>query len=288
MARGEDAARLVREEPFEVAIPGGALRGNRGGQGPPALLLHGGAAVEDYLGPLAAELGGLFTTLRYTQRGTPPSTGGPPFTVEAHVADAIAVLDACGVAQAWAIGHSWGGHLALHLLTAHPERLLGAICIDPLGARAEIFAELDANLRRGLSETQVARLDEIEAARREGDVTEEALVERFRLIWPQFFADPGRAPPSPVTHVGVRASIETNASLADHLRQETLMRKLPSARLPVLFVHGALDPLPVRSSIDTATLIPGAQVEVVEGSGHFPWLERSGEVRSAVERFLGG
>ena len=65
---------------FEVEIPGGALRGDHSGEGAPALLLHGGAAVEDYLGELAAELEGLFSTFRYTQRGTPPSTGGPPFT----------------------------------------------------------------------------------------------------------------------------------------------------------------------------------------------------------------
>jgi len=271
---------------FEVEIPGGALRGDHGGEGSPALLLHGGAAVEDYLGGLAAELDGLFSTFRYTQRGTPPSTGGPPFTVEAHVADAIAVLDAFGVEQAWAIGHSWGGHLALHLAVAHPDRLLGAICIDPLGARAEIFAELDANLRRGLDETQVARLDGIEADRREGDVTEEALVERFALIWPQFFADPDQARPSPVSRVGVRASIETNTSLADHFRRETLARALPSVRLPVLFVHGELDPLPVRASLETAALVQGAHVEVIEGSGHFPWLERPGEVRRAIESWL--
>jgi pimeloyl-ACP methyl ester carboxylesterase len=241
---------------FEVEIPGGALRGDHDGEGPPALLLHGGAAVEDYLGGLATELGGLFSTFRYTQRGTPPSTGGPPFTVEAHVADAIAVLDAFGVEQAWAIGHSWGGHLALHLAVAHPDRLLGAICIQ------------------------------IEAGRRQGDVTEEELVERFALIWPQFFADPDRAQPSPVRRVGVRASIETNASLADHFQRETLAQALPSVRLPVLFVHGELDPLPVRASLETAALVAGAHVEVFEGSGHFPWLERPGEVRRAIEHWL--
>ena len=35
------------------------------------------------------------------------------------------MLDAFGIERAWAIGHSWGGHLALHLLVTHPERLHG-------------------------------------------------------------------------------------------------------------------------------------------------------------------
>ena len=113
----------MTEIPFEVPIPGGVLRGHRAEGGSPALLLHGGAAVPDYMEGCAAELAGLFSTMRYTQRGTPPSGGRPPYTIETHLADALAVLDSLGVEQAWALGHSWGGHLALHLLVAHPGRL---------------------------------------------------------------------------------------------------------------------------------------------------------------------
>src|SRR5262245_18851654 len=113
-------------ETFDVA----GLPGHREGTGRPALLLHGGPGLSDYMGPLAQELDGLFETFRYTQRGTPPSTSGPPYNVETHVADAIAVLDHFGVDEAWAIGHSWGGHLALHLAVAHPNRVRGLICIN--------------------------------------------------------------------------------------------------------------------------------------------------------------
>src|SRR5437867_5230333 len=122
------------ERLLSIAVADGQLAGHRGGEGAPALLLHGGPAVPDYLGGLAVELDGLFESIRYTQRGTAPSTGGDPYTIEAHAGDAVAVLDACGLERAWAVGHSWGGHLALHLLLAHPERLLGLICIAPLGA----------------------------------------------------------------------------------------------------------------------------------------------------------
>jgi pimeloyl-ACP methyl ester carboxylesterase len=30
--------------------------------------------------------------------------------------------------------HSWGGHLAMHLAVQHPDRLLGLVLADPLGA----------------------------------------------------------------------------------------------------------------------------------------------------------
>ena len=76
--------------PFEVD----GLPGHREGSGQPALLLHGGPGLSDYMGPLAEELDGLLDTIRYTQRGTPPSVAGPPYSVESHMADALAVLDA--------------------------------------------------------------------------------------------------------------------------------------------------------------------------------------------------
>ena len=32
------------------------------------------------------------------------------------------------------VGHSWGGHLALHVAMVLPERLLGVVAVDPLGS----------------------------------------------------------------------------------------------------------------------------------------------------------
>ena len=276
----------MHEEPFQVPVESGALHGHVGGEGPPALLLHGGAAVTDYMDGCAQELDGLLWTIRYQQRGTFPSDTGPPYAIEAHVADAVAVLEFFGVEQAWAIGHSWGGHLALHLAVTHPERLLGVVCIDAIGASSDVFGKMDSNLRRRLSDGQVARIEEIEARRREGEVTEAELFERWELVWPFWFADPEAAAPDPVRHIGPQSSMEVNASLAAHYAAGTLRDKLPEVRLPVLFVHGELDPLPFRSSTETAALIPGAQVETIRRCGHFPWLERPGELRRRVKKLL--
>src|ERR671933_625755 len=42
-------------------------------------------------------------------------------------------LEALGRQRAYAIGHSWGGHLALHLALAVPTRIAGMPAVDPLG-----------------------------------------------------------------------------------------------------------------------------------------------------------
>jgi pimeloyl-ACP methyl ester carboxylesterase len=276
----------VREQPFAVPVGDGVLAGHRGGDGPPALLLHGGPAWPDYTEGCASELDGLLATMRYTQRGTPPSSVGGPYTIESHMSDAVAVLDHLGIERAWAVGHSWGGHLALHLVVAHPDRLLGVICIDPLGAFDRVFAEFGANLRAQISPEQAARIDAIEARRRAGEVTEADLVERSKLVWPLYFADPATAPPHPGGRIGVECSTGANASISEHFGRGTLADGLPAARLPALFVHGERDPLPVSSSRETAALIPGAVVDTIPGCGHFPWMERPGEIRHRVAAFL--
>jgi len=275
----------VDEARFEIEIDGGILRGHRGGTGAPALLLHGGPAVPDYMGDCAAALDGLFSTIRYTQRGTPPSDGGPPYSVESHMADAVAVLDGLGLERAWAIGHSWGGHLALHLGHLHADRFLGLLLIDPLGADPTVFDDLDANLRRGLTDEQRSRVDDIEERRRSGDVSEEDLVERYRIFWPQYFARREEAFASPAG-VGVRCSIETNRSIGAHYAAETLVFGLPGLLLPALFVHGEADPLPLASTERTAALIEDAHVETIPDCGHFPWHEEADAFRRAVERLL--
>jgi pimeloyl-ACP methyl ester carboxylesterase len=246
----------------------------------------GGQAVADYTEGLAGELAGLFSTIRYTQRGVAPSTVGAPYTIESHASDALAVLDHFGIERAWAVGHSWGGHLALHLAVGHADRLLGVIAVDPLGAYGEVFEEAGENLRRGLTPEQSARVDEVEELRRRGQATEEDLQERFTLLWPQYFADPTgvrQVPP----RIGRECSRDTNASIAEHFERGTLVDGLPGVGLPALFVHGVLDPIPIWSVERTAALAPGARVETIPDCGHFPWWERPGETRRLVGQFLG-
>jgi pimeloyl-ACP methyl ester carboxylesterase len=63
---------------------------------------------------------------------------------------------------------------------------------------------------------------------------------------------------------------------------------LGGIRVPVGFVHGSRSPMPLAASTDAADRIPGAWVEVVEGAGHFVWVEAPGAVRAALRRLTEG
>ena len=280
----------MAEEPFEISVDGVVLAGMGGGSGQAALLLHGGPGIPDYTGPLAAELAPLLTTIRYTQRGIEPSDAGPPYSVEGHAADALAVLDVHGIERAWVIGHSWGGQLALHLAVAHPERLLAIVCIDPLGAQADTLDEFLQNFRTRMTAEEWTQVEQLDARSEDANLSiperEHAALECHHLLWPHYFADPDVAGPDYLSRYGVECAEQTSASVKAHFERCTLADGLPSVRMPALFVHGEDDPLPVRCSTETAALMQDATIELIQGCGHFPWLERPGAVADACGRFL--
>ncbi len=267
----------MTETRISITTPAGEIAAWRGGNGAEtAVLLHGGPGMSDYLETLTPLLGERFRTIRYQQRGLAPTTVGPPYTVEAHVEDAIAVIDQEAGGRAWVVGHSWGGHLALHMLVACPDRLAGAVIVDPLGVHMDVMEPFGARLQAGLTDTQRRRSDEIDAREDAGEATPEDSREALAMVWPNYFADPATAPPMPPLEFGTAAYAGTVASVAEHAERGTLVDGLPhvAATIPVLFIHGEDSPMPVRASTASAALMPHARVVVIPDAGHFPWLEQ--------------
>lgn len=277
---------------FEVPVPGevagGVLVGEVVGDGPPVLLLHGGPALSfGVLDPLRDELVDGHRVAGYQQRGLLPSTAGTPYDVTAQAHDVARVLDALGWDRAVVVGHSWGGHLLLHVLAEHPDRLVGAVVVDPLGGVGDGGeAEFDAEMERRTPEESRERAAELDRRALAGEGTEADALESLRLFWPAYFADPASAPPMPPTSLGVEAYATTFDSLRAALPH--LAGRIAGATVPTVFVHGGASPMPVTASTLTAQAIgDAARVVVLEGAGHFPWYEHPGAVRRVVDE-LGG
>jgi pimeloyl-ACP methyl ester carboxylesterase len=64
--------------------------------------------------------------------------------------------------------------------------------------------------------------------------------------------------------------------VTEHYTRETLVRGLPHLKVPALFIHGRMDPLPVSVTVETAALMSASTLEIVENCGHFPWIEYPG------------
>lgn len=260
------------------------IAGRRAGEGPPVLLLHGGPGLSfEYLRDLAEELAEENDVAWYQQRGQAPSAVAGPHTVATDVDDAGRVLDALGWETAYVVGHSWGGHLALHVAEAMPDRLLGVLAVDPLGAIGDgRWPEFDEEMLRRTPESLRARAQELDELAMKGAADDAMALEAMRLVWPAYFADPEAAPPMPELTMASERTGEMVPSINAELPK--LEAGLPEIRVPVGFVHGSRSPMPLEASMDAAERIPGAWVDVVEGAGHFVWVEAPGAVRASLRR----
>jgi pimeloyl-ACP methyl ester carboxylesterase len=279
----------MRGEAFTAAVDGGQVSGWVDGAGTRLLLLHGGPGLSyQYLDELPDEIGPGYQIAAFQQRGLAPSMVDGPYDVDTHIADVRAVLDALGWSTAYVAGHSWGGHLGFHVAVALPDRLSGVLCLDPLGAVGDGGRELfEAEMTARLPEQSRQRAKELDERELAGEGTEADALEGLELVWPAYFADWDAAPPMPPISLSIPAYAGTFASLTAKL--PALEAALPTIRVPLGIVAGAKSPMPVEEAARQSALpIPGAWVEVVPDAGHFPWVEKPGCVRSALERLARG
>jgi pimeloyl-ACP methyl ester carboxylesterase len=246
-------------------------------------MLHGGPGLSDYLDSLDGELASGYTVYRYQQRGLTPSTTSGPFSVQAHLADSVAVLDAMTPAGAYVIGHSWGGYLAMHL-AAERSDLMGLLVVDPLGAVGDGGeADMARNMKERVPPEAMERSDILDQRAMAGEGSIDDAIEALSLVWPGYFADPSNAPAMPSISISLDCYSETWRSIHDGLGKDTLVDRLAHIAVPTMFVLGACSPIPPEHGLASAALIPGAKTQVLEGCGHFPWIERPGVIRTALD-----
>lgn len=121
-----------------------------GGAGPPLLVVHGTGFCTGMMAPLAAELAHRFCCVGLDLRGHGCSPVVPGASYHWHdlAGDVVTVVEALGLAPAYAVGHSSGAAVLLIAAADHPSRFEGLWCYEPivwpdpaaLTARAERLA----------------------------------------------------------------------------------------------------------------------------------------------------
>ena len=175
----------------------------------------------------------------------------------------------------------------MHVAVAAPERMLGVVAVDPLGAVADGGeSELDRDLTARLSRRSPPKPGRSRHGSHTGRSGEDEGREMMRLVWPYYFAQPEAAPPLPHLALNAEDYRQTWSSVGTTSAAERSPRASPgSARSSSSTVVRARSR---RSrSVESAALCANARVEVVPNCGHFTWLEQPGSVLAAVERLLG-
>ena len=102
-----------------------------GGDGPPAVLLHGLASSAHWYDLVAPHLREQYRLIAPDQRGhgqTTQADSGYDWATLAQ--DVVGLMDHLGLAGAAVFGHSWGANVALNVAARHPDRITALGLLD--------------------------------------------------------------------------------------------------------------------------------------------------------------
>ncbi|MGW0552279.1 alpha/beta fold hydrolase [Streptomyces altiplanensis] len=118
-----------------LRVNGATLHYEVRGQGPLVLLIPGGTGGAASFDGIADDLAAEYTVTTYDPRGMSRSTLDDPDAeqqVAEHADDAFRILELLSLGEpALVFGASSGAIVALHLLTAHPERVARVVAHEP-------------------------------------------------------------------------------------------------------------------------------------------------------------
>jgi pimeloyl-ACP methyl ester carboxylesterase len=178
--------------------------------------------------------------------------------------DAVRVLDEEGVEQAVVLGFSWGGGVALEMARRHADRV-GALVLAASIGPGEPTA-LDRLLARPVPGRAICA----------GGLAATRLVLRRRAVHGILSGTMKGIDPAHVRHFGDRC-LRPDVLDSFMVEQQALVREFPAVlehlggvRVPAVVVTGDRDRLIAAGSARRlAEAIPGAELRVIPGAGHF-------------------
>ncbi|HEU4378010.1 MAG TPA: alpha/beta fold hydrolase [Hyphomicrobiaceae bacterium] len=266
---------MTNPSPFTATTADGAvLQASREGSGPALMLLSGLGGTAGFWAQSAAALAASCEVIRFDQRGIGSSTRGTAACNIAQLArDVLAVLDGARLERCTLLGHSTGGCIGQSVAAQAPDRLSGLI-LSATWLRPSRYMT-------GLFRTRRAMLEQDP----EGYAAMGAILafapEWLEANWTHYEAAVARAPATAAEREVVRERIDALMAFDGSASVSAV------ATLPTLVVGAADDMIvPAFLQRDLAAALPGSELVLLEGGGHFFPISRSADFTACVARWL--
>ena len=263
---------------FDVDGPVLVPRGDSMEARPTLVLMHGGPGSYDhsYFKPWFSRLADRMQIVYLDLREHGRSERGDPanWSFEACADDVRAFCDALGIVRPVVLGHSMGGFVAILYGSRHPGHASGLILLST-------FARFD--LDRITEGFRSVAGDEVgELARRaydDEDVTDSE--------WARVFAAFGPHVPNEEELARRVRNEEVNERGGRLMTELDLLAELPKILSPTLVCAGSADPFLTTAADEIlGGLRRGiGRLDVIEGAGHFPWLDTPDRVFEVIGDF---
>jgi proline iminopeptidase len=259
---------------------------------PPLMVLHGGPGIGSrYLrAPLQLSVGWNRLLFFYDQRGSGYSEGAEApeqLTMENFVADVEAMRRASEVDRIDILGHSFGGLVALHYALRNPERVGRLVLVEPDPASRDLWETHEGRIAVRTSPEDVARMEEIAAA--PGWQTDpQALTDWFAVRLRAYMASPERAAEIDMRFDEMTAPnwVATYPVARENLGDWDIHGALSRVTTPTLIIAGSESVFTPEAMRALHAALPNSRLEIVDGAGHFPFIEAQGSFLTLVAEFL--
>lgn len=232
------------------------------GDGVPLLCLHGGMGIDGYALRVPGFLDLASHGMRIVipdQRGHGSSSRSDPshYNRFTWADDARAFAEQLGLGRYALLGYSYGGFIALEYALRWPETLSHLVLVATSA---------------GPVHTETQPLEDERALRR-----------FFRGVWPRFFAGEDK-------HWDLfnhaRFSVDAyNAAFTRDLPTYDVRERVREIEIPTLLVVGQHDPY-VRDMEWLAKNIRHAELRLLDGAGHFPFVDAGPAFTRAIASFM--
>jgi len=251
-----------------------------GGQGPPAVLLHGGSLTAHTWDYVAIALRADFRLVALDMRGHGGSGWADDYSIDSYVTDLVAVIDGLEIERTCIVGMSLGGTVACEFALRYPDRTESLAMVDVTSR--PVFAAT-ARMRSFMTDFR-------------GAATVDEVVEMALAVSPK--SDPERL------HYRMRTLLRRgdNGRLVwkrDHCRPPDyamILRHLaafearvPSMTAPFLLVRGGESQIVSEDAAhDFTARFPDGQWISIAGAGHNVQEDNPRELADALRAFWGG
>jgi pimeloyl-ACP methyl ester carboxylesterase len=271
----------------EITLHGHRVAYREAGDGPPIVLIHGITGTSDQWEPAIDQLTGGHAVLAPDLLGHGESAKPRgDYSLGAYASAVRDTMVALGHERATIVGHSLGGGIAMQFAYQYPERCERLVLVSSGGLGREVHPLLRASTLPGSEWVMpwllhpkvlgagdaVGRLLGFLRLRAGTDLAEVA----------RGFASLGDAEARSAFIESMRAVLDPGGQRVSALDRLYLTEALPS-----LLIWGSADPvIPVEHGRAAHELMPGSRLELLEGVGHFPQLERPHHFAELLAGFI--
>ncbi len=260
------------------------------GHGWPTIFVHGGMVLDssNFL-PHVAPLSDFLDLVIYDQCGRGRSkeredSDRSKATIWDDVEDLEGLRKVLDLGKVNVVGHSWGGIIAGLFASRYPNSINRLVMIAPVGARYATWQKpWIINTLNSLPLDERVEFDRILKDRelRKKD-PQEYFTRYFTSIHKSWFGDQSWAEKIPVHKV--RAG--TGLAVWDSVKDYDVREDLKKVKAPTLIIQGTKDAIPIDSTKEIQKQIKGAQLEIIDGVGHYPFIEAKDRFVTLLRNFF--